>query len=69
MDSVLHRLWLGHLVEREVRPMEGGVVDEHDRVLSRRVVVNLASENLGPEGRDRGGIGAIDGDAKELIAH
>src|ERR1700730_273521 len=69
MESVLHRLRFGHLVKREARPVDAGVVDEHDRVFSRWVVGYLASEDLGPEVGDRGGVDAIDGDAEEGVAH
>src|ERR1700737_581590 len=35
MESVLHRLRFGHLVKREARPVDAGVVDEPARVFPR----------------------------------
>jgi hypothetical protein len=69
VKSVRHGFWFGHLVERQARPMDASVVDEHDSVLSRWVVGYLAAEDLSPEVGDRGCVGAIDGDAEEGVAH
>jgi hypothetical protein len=69
MNSVLHRLRFGHLVEREAGPVDGRVINEHDRVLSGWVLGYLAPEDLGPEPGDGGGVDAIDGDAEEGVGH
>ena len=69
MEAVLDRLRLGNLVERQAGSVHAFVVDQHDRVLFSRVLGDLSAEDLGPETRKCGGVGAVDGDAKEGVAH
>src|SRR5271169_15688 len=69
VQAVLDGLRLRHLVERDTWPAGAAVAGEQDHVLRSGVSGDLPPEDIGPEPGHSRGVGAVNRDGEQRIAH